>query len=127
MPCSKRRWAGWESWPCRARVVWWTCCEEDAEHSHTPDYAVTIEGDNVRFINRMTMKPALPSPEQPRFPLLDAETYHDARTIAPGYDVYFLEKEWQAFWYESGQPELTNPDGAFIGFCKSRYRRNPNP
>jgi len=32
-----------------------------------PDYAVTIEGDNVRFVNRGTMKP-LPSPDQPRFP-----------------------------------------------------------
>ena len=102
-------------------------CEEDAEHSHMPDYAVAIEGDNVRFTNRGTMKPALPSPEQPRFPLLDLETYHDARTVAPGYDVYFLEKEWQSFWYESGQPELKNPDAAFLGFCRSRHQRKPNP
>src|SRR4051812_19662136 len=101
-------------------------CEEDAEHSHMPDYAVTIEGDNVRFSNRSTMKP-LPSPLQPRFPLLDPETYHDARTIAPGYDVYYLEKEWQAFWYESGQPELKTPDAAFLGFCRSRHERKPNP
>ncbi len=72
------------------------------------------------------MKP-LPSPDQPRFPLLDPETFHDARTVAPGYDVYFLEKEWRQFWYESGQPELTNPDAAFIGFCRSRHVRNPNP
>jgi hypothetical protein len=102
-------------------------CEEDAEHGHMPDYAVTIDGDNVRFANRNTMKPALPSPAQPRFPLLDAETYHDARTIAPGYDVYFLEREWQAFWYESGQPELKDPDAAFLGFCRRRHERQPNP
>jgi hypothetical protein len=101
-------------------------CEEDAEHSHMPDYAVTLEGDSVRFSNRSTIKP-LPSPLQPQFPLLDTETYHDARTIAPGYDVYFLEKEWQRFWYESGQPELKNPDAAFLGFCRSRHQRNPNP
>jgi hypothetical protein len=102
-------------------------CTEDAEHSHMPDYAVSIDGDKVRFINRGTMKP-LPSPaDQPRFPMLDLETYHDAKTVAPGYDVYKLEKEWQKFWYESGQPELKNPDAAFLGFCKSRYSRNPNP
>jgi hypothetical protein len=41
--------------------------------------------------------------------------------------VYFLEKEWQNFWYESGQPELRDPDAAFIGFCKSRNDRKPNP
>jgi plasmid replication initiation protein len=103
-------------------VIW----SEDAEHSHMPDYAVTIEGDNVRFSNRSTMKP-LPSPQQPRFPLLDPETYHDARTVAPGYDVHYLEREWQSFWYESGQPELKNPDAAFVGFCRSRYQRQPNP
>ena len=32
-----------------------------------PDYAVTIDGDIVRFTNRSTMKP-LPSPDQPQFP-----------------------------------------------------------
>ena len=101
-------------------------CEEDAQHSHMPDYAVTLEGDNVRFTNRSVAK-LLPSPEQPRFPLLDPETYHEARTVAPGYDVYYLEKQWQSFWYESGQPELKDPDAAFIGFCKSRHRRQPNP
>jgi hypothetical protein len=102
-------------------------CEEDAEHSHMPDYAVTMEDDKVRFTNRLMMKSLPSSPQQPNFPLLDQETYHDARTIAPGYDVYFLEKEWQRFWYESGQPELKNPDAAFLGFCKSRNARKPNP
>ena len=53
-------------------------CEEDAEYHHMPDYAVRMDGDNVRFTNRKTMKP-LPSPEHTLFPLLDPETYHDAR------------------------------------------------
>jgi hypothetical protein len=101
-------------------------CAEDAEHSHMPDYAVTIDGDNVRFNNRNTMKPVT-SPDQPQFPLLDPETYHDARIVAPGYDVYYLEEQWRAFWYDSGQPELKNPDAAFIGFCRSRHTRQPNP
>lgn len=101
-------------------------CSEDAHHSHMPDYAVTIEGDNVRFTNRNTAKP-LPSPEQRIYPVLDAETYHDARTVAPGYDVYYLEQQWRDFWFESGQPDLKNPDAAFIGFCRSRYQRKPNP
>ena len=102
-------------------------CDEDAEHSHMPDYSVELKGDQVLFTNRSTMK-RLPSPlNQPQFPMLDPETYHDARTIAPGYDVYFLEKEWQSFWYESGQPELKNPDAAFLGFCRSRHERRPNP
>jgi hypothetical protein len=100
-------------------------CDEDARHHHIPDYAVSFGGANVRFTNRNTM-PALPSPavDSPR---LDPETYHDARTVAPGYDVYYLEEQWRAFWVESGKPELKYPDAAFIGFCKSRHSKRPIP
>ena len=101
-------------------------CNEDASHSHIPDYAISFDGNNVTFTNRKTMKLAAPS-EQIEFPLLDPETYHDARTVAPGYDIHYLEQEWRTFWVDSGKPELKNPDAAFIGFCKSRYNRNPNP
>src|SRR6202044_2689841 len=27
-------------------------CKEDAKHNHIPDYAISIDGDNVRFVNR---------------------------------------------------------------------------
>jgi hypothetical protein len=87
---------------------------------------VRLDGDNVRFTNRNTMKP-LPSPEHTLFPLLDAETYNEARIVAPSYDVYYLEAEWREFWLASGKPELKSPDKAFIGFCKHRYQQKPNP
>jgi hypothetical protein len=101
-------------------------CEEDAEHGHMPDYAVAVDGDTVRFTNRSIAKPAVLTPPV-SYPVLDTETYHDARTVAPGWDIYFLEQEWRRFWFESGQPELTNPDAAFIGFCRSRHERQPSP
>ena len=101
-------------------------CNEDASHSHMPDYAVSFDGNNVKFTNRKTVK-ALPAPDHTIFPLLDPETYHDARTVAPGYDIHWLEMEWRNFWVDSGKPELKNPDAAFIGFCKNRHTRNPNP
>jgi hypothetical protein len=101
-------------------------CDEDASHSHMPDYAISFDGNNVKFINRKTVK-ALPSLVDTDFPLLDAETYHDARTVAPGYDIHWLEMEWREFWVDSGKPELKDPDAAFVGFCKKRYARNPNP
>jgi hypothetical protein len=101
-------------------------CNEDASHGHMPDYAMSFDGNNIKFSNRKTVK-GLPSPEYTIFPMLDAETYHDARTVAPGYDVHWLETEWRKFWVDSGKPELKSPDAAFIGFCKNRYVRNPNP
>lgn len=99
-----------------------TICIEDSKHNHIPDYALILEGESVRFTNRGTLKNA-PVVEAHSFPLLDQETYHDARTVAPGYDVYVLEREWQNFWVESGKPELKNADAAFIGFCKGRFKR----
>jgi len=99
-------------------------CKEDALHSHMPDYSLAFDGDKVRFVNRKSMK-ALPSPDESEFPRLDPETYNDARIVAPGYDVYYLEEQWRSFWLESGKPELKSPDAAFIGFCKSRHSRAP--
>jgi hypothetical protein len=101
-----------------------TICKEDALHNHMPDYSLAFDVDNIRFVNRKSMKP-LPSLDETPFPRLDPETYNDARTVAPGYDVYYLEEQWRSFWLESGKPELKNPDAAFIGFCKSRHSRAP--
>ena len=100
-------------------------CDEDARHNHMPDYAVSFDGNNVRFVNRNTMPvQAVAACDYPR---LDPETYHDARIVAPGFDVYALEEQWRAFWLESGKPELKSPDAAFVGFCKSRYERKRAP
>jgi len=99
-------------------------CKENEQHNHIPDYALAFDGQVIRFINRNTMK-ALPSPETAFYPTLDPETYNDARIVAPGYDVYYLEEQWRAFWVESGRPELKSADAAFIGFCKSRHARAP--
>ncbi|HVS70821.1 MAG TPA: replication initiator protein A [Phycisphaerae bacterium] len=100
--------------------------KELARGDHLPDYSVIFEDDDfVTFTNRSSLK-ALPSTATV-FLKLDPETYHDARQVAPSYDVYFLEREWQQWWHESGRPLLHDPDKAFISFCKSRYERKPCP
>jgi plasmid replication initiation protein len=94
-----------------------------AKGGHLPDYEVSVDDEDfVTFRNRSAVR-ALPSPSAWDFPKLDAETYHDARIVAPGLDVYFLEQEWIRWWCESGNPTLHDPDKAFISFCKSRYQR----
>ena len=57
-------------------------CNEDQQHNHIPDYAIAFDGETVRFFNRKAVK--APAPERTLFPTLDPETYHDARTVAPG-------------------------------------------
>ena len=95
-----------------------------AEEDHLPDYAVSMADDMVVFRNRLSNPP---KPVDIKYPVLDPEAYHNARLVAPGYDVYFLEQEWRDWWVESGMPELGFPGKAFIGFCKSRHQRKPNP
>ena len=91
-----------------------------SEHDHLPDYSVTLaEGDFIDFTNRQTIPPLEdPSPIL-NIGALRTETYEKAREVAPSWDIYYLEREWRA-WAKT-QPK--NPDAAFIGFCKSWYKR----
>lgn len=99
---------------------------ELVEQDHLPDYSVVMDADFVIFRNRLLIQPPKPLQEI-NFPRLDVETYHFAKQVAPGYDVYVLEQDWRQWWVDSGMPELHAPGKAFIGFCRSRYQRNPNP
>src|SRR3984957_2397940 len=71
-----------------------TVCTEDARSSHMPDYAVIMEGDKVRFLNRNTMPLPLPEVEKTLFPRFDPETYNHAGIVAPGNDVYCVNQDW---------------------------------
>jgi plasmid replication initiation protein len=97
---------------------------ELVQNDHLPDYQVFLEDEMVIFRNRMTWQAPK---EQPSYPVLDPETYHDARLVAPSYDVYYLEQEWRDMWVASGMPKLDFPGKAFVGFCKKRYQMKPNP
>lgn len=89
-------------------------------HDHLPDYSVALEDNMVIFRNRASWQP---KPAENNYPKLDPEAYHDARLVAPGYDIYYLEQEWRNWWVESGKPELRHPGKAFVGFCKKRCER----
>jgi plasmid replication initiation protein len=95
---------------------------ELAQNDHLPDYRVSLEDEMVIFRNRMNWQP--PKAEI-RYPVLDPEAYHDARLVAPGYDVYHLEQEWRDWWVDSGMPELGFPGKAFVAFCRKRNQQRP--
>jgi hypothetical protein len=97
---------------------------ELVQNDHLPDYQVSLEEEMVTFRNRMTSQAPK---EQPSYLVLDPETYHDARLVAPRYDVYYLEQEWRDMWVASGMPKLDFPGRAFVGFSKKRYQMKPRP
>lgn len=99
--------------------------EEDRLHAHMPDYAVTLESDMIIFRNRGSVpRPnSLEELKNTSVRQLDPATYNDARIVAPGWDVYQLEREWRDWITEIPR----DPDAAFIGFCKKVYERRGRP
>jgi len=99
-----------------------TIVVQDSAHSHMPDYAVTLEDDQIVFRNRGTMQ-TKPELAQAALVFLKPNTYDDAREAAPGWDVRYLEGEWRGWMKE--RPK--NPDKAFVGFCKKWYATKGRP
>jgi plasmid replication initiation protein len=56
--------------------------------------------------------------------LLKTATVEEARSILPGYDVYYVENAWKDWTRKRGEV-IDNPDRAFLGFCRSYKDRNP--
>ena len=98
--------------------------EEDQRFQHMPDYSVTLESDDmVIFRSRGSVPLATSSMPLVTVGTLSAETYHDARTVAPGWDVYYLEREWRDWITEAPR----SADAAFIGFCRKWQERRGSP
>lgn len=101
-----------------------TIIDEDREHAHIPDYAVDFDGDDmILFRNRGTVPDSVTDTERVAMPSPSAEAYHDARTVAPGWDVYYLEREWRE-WITEPPRDL---DAAFVGFCRKWFERRGTP
>lgn len=99
-----------------------------AEHDHLPDYSVSVndDADMVTFRNRGTMTASSRDAVVVWEGRLDPDAYHDARMVAPGWDVYVIEREWRQ-WLGDQEIEPKHPARHFIKFCKSWYERRGAP
>ncbi len=80
---------------------------------HLPDYHLEEEpGDIIRFSRRDVVVEVEDKLH------LKPETLQAARQLAPGWDVYALESDWQAWWVSSGRRPLRSPDKAFLGWIR---------
>lgn len=98
-----------------------------AESNHLPDYFVSYEheSDMVLFTNRMAQKEEAVSTEASFF-ALRGETYKEAKEEAPGWDVYYLEREWVS-WLDENEIIPKNPDRHFLKFCGSWLKNHGAP
>lgn len=85
---------------------------------HLPDYSIAEEpGDRIVF----TRRDVLVEPGEQI--VLAGNTLEAARALAPGWDIYALQAEWQGWWVQSGRPVLRAPDRAFLAWVKKRAAR----
>lgn len=95
---------------------------ENATYGHIPDYDINLDGSNVVFVSRGSVrKRALPSDSL--VPPLNPDTYERARAAAQGWDVHQLESEWREWITECPR----NPDAAFVGFCRKVFENRGRP
>ena len=83
-----------------------------------PDYALSEEPGDVIRITRRGLIEAVPGA-----PLFGAETVALVRALAPGWDPYALEAEWQGFWARTGHPRLRAPQKAYLAWVRGRVAR----
>ena len=97
------------------------------ETDHLPDYSVQYDcaQDQVVFTNRGSVRKVktVETEFDSNTIQLRSETYEDARDTAPGWDIYYLEREWREWITEAPR----DPDRAFLGFCRKWYERRGNP
>lgn len=98
---------------------------ELAQHDHLPDYSVSYdaEADMVTFRNRGSM---VIVQQEVWEGALDPEVYHQAREVAPGWDVRHLEGEWRR-WLGDQEIEPKAPERHFLKFCASWFERRGRP
>ncbi|MEM9421085.1 MAG: replication initiator protein A [Pseudomonadota bacterium] len=97
-----------------------------AEYDHLPDYTVSFspETDMVTFVNRGTMHALVEDRIWSGY--LDPDAYHDARMVAPGWDVRAIEASWRE-WLGENEIEPKRPAAHFVKFCKSWYEKRGTP
>lgn len=90
-------------------------------HDHLPDYSVSFDAENdlVTFCNRGSMVSPRPAPWDGKLPTY---AYEDARSAAPGWDVYHLEAQWRD-WLGVNEITPKSPARHFVKFCKSWHEK----
>ena len=67
--------------------------DENKAHHRIPDYDMGFDGNCVTFLSRGTVPQAISDADSVvSILLLQADTYHEARLVAPSWDARFIEQ-----------------------------------
>jgi hypothetical protein len=54
---------------------------------------------------------------------LPPSAIEQGRKVAPGWDIYTLERQWREWMADKPKPKTAA--GSFVGFCKEKGKQNP--
>jgi plasmid replication initiation protein len=102
------------------------------EKDELPDYMVIYDdsADRITFVNRKTMpmdRPEANGSAVSILGLLSPDVRHDARQIAVGWDMDYVQNCFAAWWAKIERPMPKNPDALFLKFCKTWQAKNGRP
>ena len=89
--------------------------ETNRKAKHFPDFALYLNDNVLVYKNRRPKKPK----DTDTIPPFEPWVIEKAKTAAPGYDIYALEREWREWANDKPKPDKGYP-AAFIGFCKQK-------
>ena len=91
----------------------------DSKEDYMPDYAFTLDGDILVVRNKNWSEPG----ESPVAPMdaapLSPAVFAEGRRLAPGWDIYALEREWRG-WVRKKKIAVRHPEQHFASFCRAR-------
>jgi len=127
LPVLQRK-CGSASTPREFRRLISNIAKQDEAHGHIPDYAIRLESQMVVFLNRQSLGPIDPEDHAETSDVrLSAESYDQARQLAPGWDVRALEIEWRSWMREGGLDAPKDADRAYLGFCRKWFEKRGQP
>ena len=93
----------------------------DAKEDYLPEYRFELRTRDLVVVHRKDAPKADVAPMDAA--PLGMASYAEGRRLAPGWDVYALEREWRT-WVRRKRIPVRRPDEHFLSFCRAR---GPHP
>lgn len=101
--------------------------EQDRQHAHMPDYALSLAEDTLTVWPRRELPHgAIPAVSYDKVRISE-EGYAAARRAAEGWDVYGLESQWKAWMQKHQKAPPRVPDAAFTKWCARYFENHGRP
>ena len=102
------------------------------ENDNLPDYMVVYdtEKDGITFVNRKTMPIDRETPDTASksiLLLLSPDVREQARKIAVGWDIDYVQERFASWWGKIDRPIPKNADALFLKFCRTWQQKNGRP